>query len=94
MRESLGLKTGDDLKQWIKKNGNERLWIETIWAAAKSYNAHEKGLSNFNLDYKRFLMGLQQMKEDDKAALLNAYNHSNTFGMKQTPGKKKAAEKS
>lgn len=88
----MGFEKPSDLNEWVKKHGNEKLFVETIWGAAMSFHTHNKGLKSFKLNKEKFMIGLQQIKSDQTDKILTAYNQSQTYGLKEIGGKKKAAK--
>ena len=92
-RDNSGLKNGNELNKWVKDNGNSALFVETAWAAAQSYAAHNGGLAKFKLSKRNFMLGLSQITADESKKLTTAWKSSQSFGFKQSPGKKKAVKR-
>lgn len=85
-RENTGVDT--DLKKWVKTNGESKFFAETVWGAAESYAMHNK--KNVGISKTKFMLGIAQLSEKESKKLIEAWNHSTTFGSKPPIGKKKA----
>lgn len=88
MREEIECSTSADLQAWLKKNGENKLYLETLFAAAKAYKMHN--VKRFNLDKKKFIQGLALLNEETSKKLVAAWTNSATYGGKDGLGKKKA----
>ena len=82
LREEIECNSGEQLKAWIKTNGESRLYMETLFAAAKSYCTHN--VKRFKLDKRKMTQGIALLDENVSKQILKAWTNSETFGVKQS----------
>jgi hypothetical protein len=87
LKENLGLKDSSELKQWIEKKSANELMIEQLFAAHQSFCLWEKESS---ISKKRFMDGISKITKEELQKIIKVWEHSETFGVKNIPGKKKA----
>jgi len=92
MHQSIGVNSQSELKKWLEKNSDNHLYIETLWAATKSYCHHN--VKRHNLDKSKFIKGLAMMDKKTAKELMTVWNNSQTFGTRKPyNAKKKVAKK-
>lgn len=91
-REKQIINAGTDLNTWVEKNGKYVMFVHGCFHAAESYCLHNR--IKFDLDFKKFSIGLAQLPESDLKLLTDTWRKSQEFGAAELPGKKKVtAEK-
>jgi nitrogen regulatory protein PII-like uncharacterized protein len=87
LHESIEVDTQEDFKKWLKNNSENRLYIETLWNAAKAYNMHNA--KKFKLKKEKFVKGLAMLDEQTAKHLMNAWKNAESFGAKKPYNAKK-----
>lgn len=91
-REASGLKTSDDLKAWVNKNGGETALVtEMLYWAAVAYCEEVRQPDNFTKDGLRIAVASSEKQIQE--AILTTWKQSETFGATVKPDKKKVKPK-
>ena len=86
-RERLKIETPEDFAKWQKENGKNDLLVQAAFSAAESYCLHNR--KKFDLDLKKFAVGLSSCKESELQKLIDCWKRSQEYGAIEPPGKKK-----
>lgn len=86
-REKQLINAGADLNTWMETHGKYDLFVHGCFHAAEAYCLHNR--LKFDLDLKKFSLGLAQLPESDLKLLTDTWRKSQEFGAVEMPGKKK-----
>ena len=89
-REDNNIDTVADFNKWQKEHSDFDMFVYAAFSAAKSYA--NKKCKKFNLDIKKFALGLAQCDAADIERLTKVWKDSQSYGAEKLPGKKKAAK--
>lgn len=76
-RENIGIKTSEDYKEWLTKNGEIKLISEILYAAAIAFCMTERKQNNFTK--RGLLQAINGADEQTRDMLVNAWKMSTDF---------------
>ena len=86
-----GINTPDELKEWVKKHGENTYMVQQLYAAHLSYNMHER--IEEDVDKNKFMVAIANVGEEVISKIVEVWKRSESFGAKEVPSKKKARAK-
>lgn len=89
--EANKIKDPDQLKEWNKGRSNYDILLHASYYAAQSYCM--KNRLKFDLDFKKYTLGLAQVDNEEMKKLIETWNNSKSYGSTTLPGKKKQVAK-
>lgn len=90
-QQSEKIENSNDLKAWQETHGKYDLFVYGAYYAAKSYALQNR--LKFNIDLKKFALGLSSLSEKEMEQLTKTWQTSQSYGRADLPGKKKAMAK-
>lgn len=90
-QQSEKIENSNDFKAWQESHGKYDLFVYGAYYAAKSYALQNR--LKFNVDLKKFAVGLSGLSEKEMEQLTKTWQTSQSYGHADLPGKKKAKAK-
>jgi hypothetical protein len=84
-RENMNINTSEDYERWMTENGQNRLVTEMMYAAAQAYCQASRSKQRFTK--AKLTAAIATASPEIQAEIVNAWRHSQTFGVVE--GKKK-----